>query len=352
MIDCTGRKSFFSLRWQGDSLVVLDQTRLPSEEVYQKLSTEEEVISAIGSMVIRGAPLIGIAGAFALCLWAKRHRGLGAGGSAAEFQLAYSKILHSRPTAVNLRWALDRMKLCFESAVMQGEELFYPLEQEALSIFQEDIEVNRKISELGATLIPDGATILHHCNTGSLATADYGTALGAIRWAHESGKKILVYLDETRPRFQGLALSAWELDRLGIPYKVIVDGASGFVMKQLGADLAIVGCDRVARNGDFANKIGTYNLSLVCRAHSVPFYVACPTSSIDWSLQCGSGIEIEERGAEEVLQSSGVSLGFKDAAVLNPAFDITPAELVTSFVTERGIFQDISDAEGSRAIPH
>jgi methylthioribose-1-phosphate isomerase len=208
---------------------------------------------------------------------------------------------------------------------------------EARAIADEDVEINRRMGLNGLPLVPNGAKILHHCNTGALATVDIGTALGVISTAHEHGRRIHVYVDETRPRLQGARLTAWELGRSGIPFSLIVDGASGFVMKTIGIDLCLVGCDRAAANGDFANKIGTYNLALAARAHGVPFYVACPLSSVDFSCPSGDAIPIEERGEEEVTRIGDLRIAPEGAPVFNPAFDVTPAEYVTAFITEKGV---------------
>ncbi len=279
-------------------------------------------------MAVRGAPAIGAAAAFGIALAARAGR---------DLDEADRLLRASRPTAVNLFWALDRMRRVWEGREGSPEDLFPELEAEALRIAEEDVEANKRIGENALPLIPDGARILHHCNTGSLATVDYGTALGIIRVAHEAGKRVHAYLDETRPRLQGARLSAFEMRELGIPHTVIVDGASGHVMKTLGIHLVVVGADRIAKNGDTANKIGTYNLAIAARYHGIPFYVAAPTSTIDLDTASGAGIPIEERDPREVTHCGPVRVVPEGSPVYNPAFDVTPAELITAIITEEGI---------------
>ena len=319
---------FRSIEWKGDRLVLLDQRKLPAEKVYVELRTPEEVAEAIRAMVVRGAPAIGAAAAFGMALAARVGRDL------AEAD----RILRaSRPTAVNLFWALDRMRRVWEGFSGDREALFSALEAEALRIAEEDVAANRAIGQNALPLIPDEARILHHCNTGALATVDYGTALGVVRVAHEAGKKVHVFLDETRPRLQGARLSAFEMRELGIPHTVIVDGASGHVMKKYGINLVVVGADRIAANGDTANKIGTYNLAIAARYHGIPFYVAAPTSTVDLKTPNGEAIPIEERAPEEVAFCGGERVVPEGSPVYNPAFDVTPAELITAIITEAGV---------------
>ncbi len=320
--------TFRSIEWKGDRLVLLDQRRIPEAKVFLELRTPEEVAEAIRSMAVRGAPAIGAAAAFGMALAARAGRDL------AE---ADQILRASRPTAVNLFWALDRMKRVWEGFSGDREALFLALEAEALRIAEEDVAANKAIGHNALPLIPDEAKILHHCNTGSLATVDYGTALGIIRIAHEAGKKVHAFLDETRPRLQGARLSAFEMRELGIPHTVIVDGASGHVMKKFGIDLVVVGADRIAANGDTANKIGTYNLAIAARYHGIPFYVAAPTSTIDLKTPSGEAIPIEERAPEEVTHCGDTRVVPEGSPVYNPAFDVTPAELITAIVTEVGI---------------
>ncbi len=322
--------SFRSIFWDDEAgvLVLLDQRRLPEAEVYLRLKDAAEVAEAIREMAVRGAPAIGAAAAFGMALAAKKGQDL--------FE-ADALLRAARPTAVNLFWALDRMKRIWEGFSGAQEALALRLLEEAKQIAEEDVAANKAIGQHALALVPDRAKILHHCNTGALATVDYGTALGVIRAAHEAGKKVHAFLDETRPRLQGARLSAWELNRLGIPHTVIVDGASGHVMQKFGIDLMVVGADRIARNGDTANKIGTYNLAIAARHHGIPFYVAAPTSTIDLKTPSGEAIPIEERRPEEVAHCGPVRVVPEGSPVYNPAFDITPAELITAIITEKGV---------------
>ena len=320
--------AFRSVAWRGDRLVLLDQRRLPGAKVYLELSTAAEVAEAIREMAVRGAPAIGAAAAYGIALAALRGE---------DLSQADQVLRASRPTAVNLFWALDRMRRIWEGFQGSPEALARRLVEEAERIAEEDVLANKAIGQNALSLIPDEARILHHCNTGSLATVDYGTALGIIRMAHEAGKKVHAFLDETRPRLQGARLSAFEMNELGIPHTVIVDGASGHVMKTFGIDLVVVGADRIAKNGDTANKIGTYNLAIAARYHGIPFYVAAPTSTIDLKTKTGAEIPIEERAPEEVAYCGPARVVPEGSPVYNPAFDVTPAELITAIITEVGI---------------
>jgi methylthioribose-1-phosphate isomerase len=318
--------TFRSVAITDDGVVLLDQRRLPHETVYRVYADPAAMAEAIRDMVVRGAPAIGAAAAYALAVAARTLD--------TPALLAAARVLAAaRPTAVNLAWAVDRMvrRLAADGPAALADE--------AARIAAEDVATNLAIAEHGQALVPDGATVIHHCNTGSLATIDYGTALGVLRLAHERGKRIHVFLDETRPRLQGAALSAWELGQLGIPHTVIVDGASGLVMARRSITCCIVGCDRVAANGDVANKIGTYNLALVARAHGVPFYVAAPGSTIDRATRRGADIESEERSPAEVTHVGGAAIAPAGTPVFNPAFDVTPAELITAIITEHGILR-------------
>ncbi|MGJ8455479.1 S-methyl-5-thioribose-1-phosphate isomerase [Pseudothermotoga sp. U03pept] len=327
--------TFRSIEWKGDRLVLLDQRNLPEQTAYLELKTAEEVAKAISQMIVRGAPAIGVAAAYGIVLCARK---LSKDDNPLERLREADEILRSsRPTAVNLFWALDRMKRIWDQFNGSLEELKILLEKEAIKIENEDVEMNKQIAKNGAQLVPFGAKIIHHCNTGSLATVDYGTALGVIRYAHEIGKKIHVFLDETRPRLQGARLSAWELKELGIPHTIIVDGASGLVMKKFKVDLVLVGADRIAANGDTANKIGTYNLAIVAKYHNVPFYVVAPTSTIDLKTPTGEDIPIEERSADEVRRVGSTLVAPQESSVFNPAFDVTPAQLISGIITEKGI---------------
>jgi len=327
---------FRAIEWKGERLVLLDQRFLPSRADYREYRTPDEVAQAIKEMVVRGAPAIGVAAAYGVVLAIKNANNKGR-NYLEELKKADSVLRASRPTAVNLFWALDRMKKIWENYAGSYKELEQTLEKEAMQIEAEDVETNKRIARNGLQVVPNKANILHHCNTGSLATVEYGTALGIIRMAYEAGKDIHVFLDETRPRLQGARLSAWEMKELGIPHTVIVDGASGLVMKKFNVDLVLVGADRIVANGDTANKIGTYNLAIVARHHGIPFYVAAPISTIDLSTPDGNAIPIEERSPEEVAKCGDKWVTPKESPVYNPAFDVTPGELITAIITEKGI---------------
>ena len=316
-----------SLHWTGEHLELLDQRRLPREVVLLRLQTWEEVVEAISSMAVRGAPAIGVAAAWGVVLAAR---------AGADLSVAMAELRASRPTAVNLGWALDRMKAC--TAALS------PIDVESLAVAaaeleEEDRQLTQRLVDHGLSVLPDAARVLHHCHTGAIATAGVGTALGVIEAAYAQGLLKHAWLDETRPRLQGAALSAWELGCLGVPCTVIVDGASGLLMRRGEVDVVMVGCDRVAANGDVANKIGTYNLALVARAHGIPFFVCAPGSSIDRSTPHGDAITIEERDAEEITHIRGASVAAPAAQAWNPAFDITPAHLITGLVTEFGVLK-------------
>jgi methylthioribose-1-phosphate isomerase len=327
-----------TISWEAGRLRMLDQRLLPAETVYQYYTRPEEIAGAIRDMVIRGAPAIGAAAAFGLALAAERSPAQDRDGLITDLEQAARLLRAARPTAVNLSWALDRVMNKVKSVPAdEPDQIRVAVLEEAQAIAAEDVAVNRQIGLNGVPLVPDGARIIHHCNTGSLATVDYGTALGVIRAAYENGKNLHVFVDETRPRLQGARLTSWELKRLNIPHSVVVDGSSGYLMSRVGVDLCIVGADRVASNGDTANKIGTYNLALVAYAHGVPFYVACPTSTIDLSIKSGDEIEIEQRPADEVTFLGEVQLTPDGVSASNPAFDITPARYITAIITERGI---------------
>ena len=330
--------TFRSIEWRDNSLRLLDQRKLPAETVYLELRDPQMVAEAIRAMVVRGAPAIGTAAAYGLALAALHSVAQRTTDMVREVEQAAELLRASRPTAVNLFWAIQRvMDKVRASRDLTPDALRDIILREAHAIAAEDIQANKQIGLNAQPLIPNPAKILHHCNTGSLATVDYGTALGIIRIAHERGKQVHAYLDETRPRLQGAKLSAWELNQLGIPHTVIVDGASGFVMRKIGIDLCVVGADRIAANGDTANKIGTYNLALVAKAHGVPFYVAAPTSTIDMSIRCGDDIPIEERDAEEITHVGSERVVPEGSPVLNYAFDVTPADLITAIITEKGV---------------
>lgn len=331
--------SYRTLQWDDrtNTLVLLDQRFLPHRIQFVTCGDEQQTAEAIRNMTIRGAPAIGAAAAFGLALAALRCTSSNPQEIRERIENAARQLASARPTAVNLQWALTRVLNKLATAEGNPEDLRKLILEEAIQIAEEDVQINKKIGLNALQILPEEINFIHHCNTGALATVDYGTALGIIRTAHEHGRKVFVFVDETRPRLQGAKLTAWELQQLGIPFKVIVDGASGFVMKRFRIDAVVVGCDRVAANGDTANKIGTYNLALAAKAHGVPFYVACPTSTIDLRITSGDQIPIEEREAEEITHLEGTPICPQGTAVFNPAFDVTPAELITAIITENGV---------------
>jgi methylthioribose-1-phosphate isomerase len=328
-----------AIEFLGDRVRLLDQRLLPHEVTYRDYRDHREVADAIRDMVVRGAPAIGVAAAYGLALAADLD----------DLPSAADVLRASRPTAVNLFWAVDRMMAHAAASRASGLALRNALIAEAVRIDQEAEAVSRAMAEHGAALVPDGATIVHHCNTGALATPGYGTALGVVRMAHEQGKRLHVYVDETRPRLQGARLTAWELDQIGVPHTLMVDGAVGHLMRTRGVDLCLVGADRIAANGDTANKIGTYTLSLAARAHGVPLYVVAPLSTVDWSLPNGDGIAIEERAVSEVTEVGAERIAPVGTDAYNPAFDVTPAECITAIVTEAGVVRPPS-VEGLAAV--
>lgn len=321
-------------------MVMIDQRKLPAEEVYVSCRTAPEVARAIRTMVIRGAPAIGVAAAMGLALGVKESKASGTQKLAAEFYKLCELMASTRPTAVNLFWAIDRMKRSFASGVASGEsveQLKARLVAEATAVHDEDVASCRSIGAHGAAIVPDEARILTHCNAGALATAGYGTALGVIRGATERGKRVAVFADETRPFLQGARLTAWELVRDGIDTTVITESMAAPLMRDGRVDLVVVGADRIAANGDTANKIGTYSVALAAREHGVPFYVAAPVSTIDLSTPDGSRIPIEQRDPREVTHVKSIRLAPEGAKVFNPAFDVTPHALIAGIITERGI---------------
>ena len=306
-----------AIRWENDTLYLLDQTRLPAEEVWLPYTDYREVANAIRTMVVRGAPAIGVSAAYAYCLAAR------AGADLAE---AKAVLAASRPTAVNLFWALDRMASC-KGDLLAG----------AKAIHREDVEMCRTMGAFGAAVVPDGARILTHCNAGALATGGYGTALGVIRAAHEQGKVKMVYADETRPLLQGARLTAHELVADGIPTTLIADNMAAALMRRGEVDMVVVGCNRMAANGDFANKIGTYSVAVNAHYHGIPFYTALPSSTIDMTIADGNSIPIEERSRDELIHLGPTQTAPLDVGVWNPAFDVTPHALLTGIITEKGI---------------
>jgi methylthioribose-1-phosphate isomerase len=330
-----------TIDWQDNAIVMVDQRKLPSAEVYVRCRSAQEVAKAIKSMVIRGAPAIGVAAAMGVALQMERSKQTGTRQFAAEFQKACDMMAATRPTAVNLFWALERMKRCFAEGALAGEsvdQLKARLRREAQRIHDDDVASCRAIGQHGAALVPSEACVLTHCNAGALATAGYGTALGVIRGAIEAGKRVKVLADETRPFLQGSRLTAWELVKDGIDTTVITDSMAGALMRDEQVDLVVVGADRIAANGDTANKIGTYTVAVLAKEHGIPFYVAAPWSSVDLAAPDGSHIPIEERAAREVTHVGSSQVAPDGARIRNPAFDVTPHRFITAIITDRGIF--------------
>ena len=330
-----------TIDWQGDAIVMVDQRKLPGQEIYIRCRTAQEVARAIRTMVIRGAPAIGVSAAMGIALGMRRSTAKGTKQFAVEFQKICDMMAATRPTAVNLFWAIDRMKKVFADAAQAGhsaEEIAGRLEREARAIHDEDVASCRTMGAFGAEVVPDGARVLTHCNAGALATAGYGSALGVIRAAVEKGKRIAVFADETRPFLQGARLTAWELVRDGIETTVITESMAGPLMRAGEIDLVVVGADRIAANGDTANKIGTYTVAVLAREHKVPFYVAAPLSTIDLATPDGDHIPIEERDRREITHLGSSRLTPEGAHIRNPAFDVTPHRYISGFITEKGIF--------------
>lgn len=332
-----------TLRWAGDHLEMIDQRILPAEFKYLKYSDAKSVAEGIQSMVVRGAPAIGVAAAYGVALEALSLAKTSGSSFATSLNIGIELLARSRPTAVNLFWALERMKRCW-SAIMglSNSEIAQQLLNEAHVILAEDIQINRRMGKYGAELLSDGARVLTHCNAGALATAGHGTALGVFRSAVEAGKAISVIADETRPFLQGARLTAWEMIQEGIPVTLITDNMSGHLMATGQIDAVVVGADRVAANGDVANKIGTYMVAVLAHRHKIPFYVACPLSTIDMSLSSGKEIPIEERNIDEVKGFRDYNWAAEGVTIRNPAFDVTPAELVTGLITEKGVVMNPS----------
>lgn len=329
-----------TMEYKDDTLYLIDQRKLPLVyEVFQ-CKTYEDVDYAIKDMVVRGAPAIGAAAAYGVVLAAKQFMNCSKEDYLNNLDMALNTLNKSRPTAVNLMWAVKRMRKVVEKHKdLDKEALYERLKEEADRIFNEDIETNRAMGKIGNTVIPENATILTHCNAGALATAGYGTALGVIREAHYSGKNIKVYADETRPRLQGARLTAWELTQEGIPTMLISDSVAPTLIRDGKIDVILVGADRIALNGDTANKIGTFMLSVVAKVYKVPFYVVAPVSTIDFDIESGEEIVIEERNMEEVTHIDGIRIAPEGVKVYNPAFDVTPHENITGIITEKGIIK-------------
>jgi methylthioribose-1-phosphate isomerase len=329
-----------TIEWTEDGIVMIDQRLLPAEEVYPVFRTYEEVARAIKEMVIRGAPAIGVAAAMGIALGARDTKA----GGLDEFDPAFDRICEvmraTRPTAVNLFWAIERMRSLYARLKRDNRslaEIRGLLIEEAKRMHEEDVAANRELGRFGAELIPDGATVLTHCNAGALATAGYGTALGVIRAAAEAGKRVAVFADETRPFLQGARLTAWELQKENIPVTLITDNMAGHFMKSGRIDCVIVGADRIAANGDTANKIGTYSVAVLAKENDLPFYVAAPISTLDVRLESGDQIPIEERDGREVTHIKGAQLAPQGIEIANPAFDVTPHRYIAAIITERGV---------------
>lgn len=334
-------KMIKTVEWTSEGVRMLDQRKLPTEETYLMLRSYEEVAEAIKKMVVRGAPAIGVSAAMGLALGASQSVGMSVSDLEDDFAYMSQVMAKTRPTAVNLFWAIERMRARLErekSITTNVKEIKAALIDEAKRIFNEDIEANRAIGRFGAELVKDGATVLTHCNAGALATAgDYGTALGVVRGARDAGKRVAVIADETRPFLQGLRLTAWELAKDEIPVTVITDNMAGHVMKSGKVDMVVVGADRIAANGDAANKIGTYMVAVLANRHNIPFYVAAPLTTLDLSLPSGDQIPIEERDGKEITHIAGSQLGPDGLQVENPAFDVTPNELIAAIITDKGV---------------
>lgn len=327
-----------TLRWSEGWLEMIDQRVLPAVFEYLEYNSAETVAEGIRSMVVRGAPAIGVAAAYGVALEALRLQGTTKAEFGRGLEKGFDVLARSRPTAVNLFWALDRMRRVWHGLSGLGNvEIAAHLLNEAHEIMAEDVRINRAMGAFGAELLADGARVLTHCNAGALATAGHGTALGVIRSAVESGKKISVIADETRPFLQGARLTAWEMVQENIPVTLITDNMAGYMMSHGEIDAVVVGTDRVAANGDVANKIGTYMVAILARYHNIPFYVACPLSTIDLNISEGTDIPIEERAPEEVKGFRGYHWAAEGVRIRNPAFDVTPAELVTGLITEKGV---------------
>jgi methylthioribose-1-phosphate isomerase len=337
-------RSLSALEWTGTSLRLLDQRRLPAQSDWLELRTAREVAQAIRDMVVRGAPAIAAAAAWGIVLEADRLAAAAGEPDIQELERAMDELEAARPTAVNLMWAIKRMRRCAREAAMRGESIADALRREAQRISDEDRRVNRAIAEFGARLFDRPVKLLTHCNTGSLATVEYGTALGIIRRLHELGRVEQVWVDETRPYLQGARLTAFELSFEGIPHTLITDNTAGLLMQRGQVDAVIVGADRIARNGDTANKIGTYTLAVLCRHHGIPFYVAAPLSTFDLSTASGADIPIEERDPREVTHWLDQPIAPESTRALHYAFDVTPHQLITAIVTERGVIHHPDEA--------
>jgi len=327
-----------TVEWRDGKVAMIDQRVLPHELVVAEYTDYRQVAQAIRDMVVRGAPAIGVTAAMGLALASLQSAARDRATLLRDLESAAQVLRAARPTAVNLGWGLDRMwRRATDESLDSADDIRAALVVQAQAMAEEDVAVNRRMGEHGATLIRDGDTILHHCNTGGLAAVDYGTALGVIRCAHEQGKRVHVFVDETRPRLQGARLTAWELQQWGIPFTLIADGAAGHFLRQGQINLVLFGADRIARNGDVANKVGSYMLAVVARENDIPVYSVAPTSTVDLTLSDGDAIPIEERDPREVTELGGVRIAPQGAHAANPAFDVTPHRYLTGIVTENGI---------------
>ena len=330
--------SFRTIEWRDDKVIMIDQTRLPAEEVYNEYDDFQGIAEAIKGMIIRGAPAIGVAAAMGVAIGARDIIADTHESFFKQLDNICDTLAQTRPTAVNLFWGIERMKRVAEANRDKDlKSIRIILKTEAVCIEQEDLQICRSIGRNGAALIREGATVLTHCNAGGLATAGYGTALGVIRAAHEDGKKIKVFADETRPWMQGARLTAWELMKDNIPVTLITDNMAGYFMRKGEIDCVVVGADRIAANGDTANKIGTYSVAVLAKENRIPFYVAAPLSTLDLTLKSGDEIPIEERHSHEVTHLRGIPIAPEGVVVRNPAFDVTPAKYITGIITEKGV---------------
>lgn len=329
-----------TIEWTEEGVMMIDQRHLPTEEQYPVFRTYEEVAWAIKAMVIRGAPAIGVAAAMGVALGSRNADASDAETFDSMMEQVFDTLAATRPTAVNLFWAIERMRSLYANLRRAGaaiDDIRNELAAEARRMHAEDVAANQRMGRFGAELIPDCSTVLTHCNAGALATAGYGTALGVIRAAVESGKRVAVFADETRPFLQGARLTAWELQKDNIPVTLITDNMAGHFMKRGSIDCVVVGADRIASNGDVANKIGTYGVAVLAKENNIPFYVAAPISTLDMSIGGGDEIPIEERGEDEVTHVKGIQLAPSGIHIANPAFDVTPNRYVTAIITERGV---------------